>query len=263
MDQSRQTDLSGFRLGAMQNQVALPYNLSLDRIITESWQRVDGAKATFVGALAMIFLIVLGYSIINILSNIFLPEGQAKVISFIIQIVSSLTLMPLMVGISYLGVERSVGLPIKAMQIFSMFHYFWRLLGLLILQYVMVYVLTFLFIITIFVFPSYDAVSLWIYSLLKLVQVAFVFAIIYISFSFIFAFLLIVEKRLGVFAAYKASFLAFSQHWFKIIVGMVFMFCLYMLSIALLLVGAIWIAPMFHIFHGILYRNAFGVEAVR
>lgn len=263
MDQSSQANLSGFRLGGMQNQIALPYNLSLDSVITESWQRVHGAKATFIGALAMIFLIVIGYSSINVISNAFLPEGQAKVISFIIQIVSTLTLMPLMIGVSYLGVERSVGLPIRAMQIFSMFHYFWRLLGMLVLQYVIVYVLTFLFIVTIVVFPSFAAVPLWIYCLLKLVQIAFIFAIVYISFSFIFAFLLIVEKQLGVFAAYRASFLAFTQHWFKIIVGMVFMFCLYMLSIILLMVGAIWMAPMFHIFHGILYRNAFGVEAVR
>lgn len=247
------------KMGAMQNQVALPYNFSLDSTITEAWKRVHGSKGSMWGALLFIILIAAGFGILNFFAGLFLSENKAGYVNIVLQIISTAAVMPLMVGISYLGVRRSANLPIQAKQIFSMYHYFWRLIGLVILQYFIIYLMVFLLILSVIFFPTTDTVSSWTHVVSKFAQIIFCAAIVYVSFSFLFSFLLIVEKNMGVFAAFKASFLAYSQHWFKITVGLIFMCVLYVLSFALLFIPAIWIMPMFFIFLGILYRNAFGV----
>lgn len=244
-------------MGTLREGVAAPYDFSIGDVLSEAWQRVHGMKAAAWGAILIIFLVNLAFGLVNY----FLEANDLRLISVLVQIISVIVVFPLSVGLSYLGVRRSVDLPVRSNIIFSMYNFWKGIFGLFLLQIVIIYFLVFISVILFFVVGAVDSVGLR--AVLMLIPIAVVLFTIYVSFSFIFAYLLLVEKRLGIWASLKASFWAFNQHWFKIIITLFLMIVLYFISILLLLVGIIWTLPMLVNLHGILYRIAFGVEEAR
>lgn len=247
------------------NNRAAPYDLSIGAVLSESWRRVHGFKAPLWGALGYFYLIFIGFFLLSFIVNMSLgaESATAQIIVAIISVICPLILFPLIIGIRYLAIRRAVDLPVYAKQIFGTYHYFWRLVGLLILMYVIALLMIFVLMFFIHLVPLSESVGTPIRIVVTGVYCLLGFGIFYVMFSFLFAPLLIVEKNMGVWRSFTASFFAFSQHWFKILVTFLFAIIIYLVSVALLFVGIIWTMPMLVNVVGVIYRNAFGVEEAR
>lgn len=242
--------------GAMQNNIARPYDFSISEVFKEAWQRVSGSKKTFWGAVGYIVILngFLAFIIWLLQTTLYFDKNSLP-----IQLISDIGIAIIdvpMVGAWLLGVRRAVNLPIKANSIFQAFHYFWRIIGMIVLLN-----LAFMLIFTIGIFLDVfllhfmrDPFDLIIIGILGSIVVLF------FSSAFMFAPVLIMEKNLGIFAALKASLYAFNQHWLKIIVMNMLMFIVFSISALPLFIGIIWSVPWSFILYGVLYRTIFGVN---
>lgn len=247
--------------GKMQNNRALPYDFDLVALLEESWEKVKGMKLPVWGAVLILIAIIAGFEAVSWFLSHFIQARMANFLNFFLELAEFLITFPLWVGVSYLGIRRAVDLPVNTLRIFDMYHYFGRLVGMVLLQLLVVYGLTIIFVVSL-VYPFDPTLhSIGIIILLRCIQVILGFTLLYMSLSFMFSYLLIVEKKLGVWKAYFASFLAFSQHWFKITVALSAMLLIYFAG-AITIIGLIWTIPMITNFMGILYRIVFGVEEV-
>lgn len=249
-------------MGAIQNNRPLPYDFRFGSLFKESWQRVKGAKAPIWGGFLIGMLVMLGFNVLTFLLSLF---KNTLILDFVwvIQAISIFVTYPLFVGVTYLGLRRAVDLPLRAGMVFSMYHYFWRIAGMVLLQAFMIYGLCFILVLSFLFGPDANAFSVIGTVIMRIIQTALILFIIYMGFSFAFSYLLIVEKNLGVWDAYLASFSAFNQHGLKISAALILMMLIYFLSALPFGIGLIWTIPMISIFMGVLYRHAFGVEEAR
>lgn len=259
-------------MGSLQNNRAKPYDFLMGDLIRESWVRVNGAKAAYWGAIGLLFLINIGLALIGAILGYLLTAFVGGKSGIAIQDVCLVVVwfidMPLFVGLFLLSMRRSVDLPIEAKQIFTMFDYFWQIIGLEILILLVVYGVGIAGGFLIGIFSGVITASLgmepnWAIIIMEVFGVFLVMAMLYFAMAFMFSPLLIVEKGFGIIQAMKTSFRAFNQHWFKIIVTYFIFIGIYLISAIPLLIGLIWTLPMMLNFLGILYRIAFGVEEAR
>ncbi len=85
---------------------------------------------------------------------------------------------------------------------------------------------------------------------------------IYLSIAYLMAIALMVDKDLGVWEAMEASRKAVSKHWFKVFFLYFLLMLLFIVASIPLLIGLIWVLPLFSILHGVLYKYMFGVDSV-
>lgn len=244
---------------------ALPYNFSISGLISESWQRVSGMKAPVWCALFFYILITISIFIAISAVNHYLLMFHGHKINIIMdyivrKFILIFTVFPMSIGFSYLGMRRSVDLPLRAKQIFHMYRFYWRIIGLIFLQTLIVFGSGVILGLSCVLTHNHAIFPRALVIIMNVMQLLFPIFVLYVIFSFFFAYLLIVDKNLGVFKAFKASFLAFKQHGFKIIFAYIAMFFILLLSAIPLGIGLIWTYPMLLNFKGILYRTAFGVK---
>ncbi len=99
-----------------------------------------------------------------------------------------------------------------------------------------------------------------------LVAIGFVLLIIpgiYLSVSYTFALLLVIEKKMGIWEALETSRKAVTHRWFSLFFFWIILSVIMMISAIPIGIGLIWTIPMGCIAYGIMYRNMFGVEPVQ
>jgi uncharacterized membrane protein len=72
-----------------------------------------------------------------------------------------------------------------------------------------------------------------------------------------------IDRNIGIWEALEASRKAITKHWFKIFFLYLTMAVMCLLASLPLLIGLIWMLPLFFIVHGILYKKMFGVASVQ
>ena len=224
--------------------VAGEYDFTISEVVTEAWEKTSGMKGIFWGAAILVILSMIAISfVLDFLIGLFVtpvidPDqaGHAQIlISVISELVYSVILYPLMAGLLMIGVHRAAELSISFMQAFGY--------AAFTLPLIVVGVL-----ITIITGIGY---------------VLLVLPGIYLSVAYLLAVPLIIEKRLSPWDAMEASRKAITHHWFKTFFLFVVMSLLIIVSLIPLGLGLIWTYPMLINVMGILYREIFGVEAVR
>ena len=230
--------------GTLADGIAGNYDFQIMDVIKEAWQRQSGLKGAFWLGFLLMYLVMIGVSlIIGIVSATLVatggqnaePSGAMIVAQIILQVVIMAIMYPMYAGLFMMGVNRSVDLPVKGTMVFG---YFGVLLSIFFAM----------LLITAFSFLG---------SLLLVIPG------IYLSIAYSMAIPLIAEKKLGVWAAMEASRRAVTRHWFKYFFTYLLMGLLLMASAALLLIGLIWTLPMMIAVVGILYRITYGVEEAR
>ena len=257
--------------GKLKNDIAMPYDFTIGNVITESWQRVKGVKATCWGAISLYVLIYLGIMILGLIAT-YLYAGSlnpdlaaVQIPNAITRILAALITFPLPFGIAFIAIRRSVNLPVQARQIFDTYQHYWKILGTLVILYVTFFLIAF---VTLFVIEFLSAIVIknngiapgWLHGILILIGTFGGLTGIYFIFALSYAPLLVIEKPVGVLQAIKTSFLAFKQHGLKIIITWVVMIVIYLVSAIPLGIGLIWTIPMLFNCSGLLYRIQFGVE---
>jgi len=257
--------------GKLKNNIAMPYDFTIGNVITESWKRVKGVKATCWGAISLYVLIYLTIIILGLIAT-YLYAGSlnpdlttVKIPNAITRILAALITFPLPFGICLIAIRRSVNLPVQAKQMFDTYQHYWKILGTIVILYIVFFLIAF---VTLFVIEFLSAIVIkndgvtpdWLHGILILISILGGFTGIYFLFALSSAPLLVIEKQLGIFQAIKTSFLAFKQHGLKIIITFFLMTVIYLISAIPLGIGIIWTLPMLFNCSGLLYRIQFGVE---
>lgn len=260
--------------GTLKNNTPQPYDFSIKDLFAEAWQRVKGTKATYLGSgilccLILQALTILGFVMTYLYAGSLDPALRPVAIGTLSsRVIAFFLAYPLYAGLSLLAVYRSVNQPIKIKRIFSAYRSAGKLFIILFCTYFTTYLIAILSftgfeLVHILGIKTYSIIPIWLQVLQILIGAIGVFITIYIFQCFMFTSLLVLEKRLGVFAAIKASFLGFKQHGFKIMVTIILFLIVYLISLLPLFIGIIWSLPWALNIKGILYRTIYGVEAIR
>ena len=214
------------------------YSFSIRATLSEAWDKTNGAKWPIHLAFLYYFLVGFAIFVLYVLTSMALSEGpsteeELSLLLFTFQVVVSIALVPLMMGIIMMGIIRSSGRKINANTIFA---YFSKTLSLLITIFIM-YIMIFI-------------------GFLLLILPG-----IYLSIAYYMALPLVVEKNMGPWQALEASRKTVTHRWFRMF-GILFILSIIIsISIIPLGIGLIWTLPLFVIAYGIIYRNMFGIEA--
>ena len=200
----------------------MAYSLPLSASIETAWQRVYGAKGP----------IMLGF-ILQIIMNI---KTDIAVIDLLFALTSSL----LSVGLIYMGIIRARNLPINYSLIFSgfTFHTFLNLLG-----FISIAILASVVMVLSAVFISW-------YTLL-----IFTPAFIFLGLRTFLTLSFIVDRRLSIIPALKASYFATQGNVWRIILLSLFMMLVVIAGLIPLGIGLIWAVPFCYILWGVIYEN--------
>ncbi len=228
--------------GTLQGGIHGQYDFSITAIIAEGWEKTSGAKGTIL--LAFLIYIVVS-SIVSVTQGLIFPDPavlfqQSRFgtgffwLALTIFISIPLT-YPILAGITLLGIRRSVDADIDAASVLR--------------AYVKTLPLTLLTVVSML--------------LTMLGYVLLIIPGIYLSVAYLMTFALMMDRDMGVWEALETSRKAITKHWFKIFFLYLVMGILFLLACLPLLIGLIWMLPLFTIVHGILYKKMFGVESVQ
>jgi hypothetical protein len=251
-------------MGRVDNGVPAPYDFLIEQVLSESWRGITGFKATAWGGWLIVFVVSLmfgvAFSLISFLSSKFFGTSP-QIFNVVDNIVTFIVTLPLIVGVMMLGVRRSVGLPVKAMDATNYMSSIWGLVGVYILQAIIMVIPVLLAAITMSFASGTDMMIVKI--MLMLLAVVFFASTLYFAISYTFAMVLKVEKNLSIWGALEASRKGVTQHWFKFFFTLLAMYVFLLIGAIPLLLGWIWLLPMANLLYGVMYRTMFGVEEVR
>lgn len=223
--------------GSLEAGIAGQYDFKIGAVLGEAWRKTKGLKGAFWAAAILIYLLVFGVSfVLGMLLGI-IPEGEPAAIlgQLVVQLVLMALIYPFMTGLIMLAVRRSVDLPVSYTMAFG----FLDRTGPILLAAILMTLLTF------------------VGFLLLLIPG------IYLSLAYALTLPLIAEKGLGAWRAMEASRRAITRRWFKFFALLFLMGIIVIISAIPLGIGLIWTYPMMMNVLGIVYREAFGVEAAR
>ncbi len=227
--------------GSLEGGINGDYDFTIGEIFAEAWERTKGVKGTFL--LAWFFYIVVAVAI-NALFIFIGPDPellmeQGRFSEGLIwtigpTLITVAILYPILAGIILMGIHRSVDADINAASVFG--------------HYRLIIPLTLLIIVTgIFTVLGY---------------VLLVLPGIYLSFAYVMAMSLMVDRDMGFWEAMGVSRKAVTKHWFKIFFLYLVLSLLFVAASIPMLIGLIWVLPLSSIIHGVVYKHMFGVESV-
>lgn len=222
--------------GHLDRGLAGDYQLSFQGLISEAWGRVPGNKATVWKAMLFYLVVAIALSFFFGLLEGSPPDpGELQpptLIGLIGQVVSAIVLLPMGVGLAYIGVALAREESPNPKSLFSWYDNTWKLLIMSVLMNLLVLIGLLLFVV-----PG-----------------------IYLIVSYQIALPLAVDKKLGPWEALEASRKVIGHNWF-LVFGLDIVAAL-VIAVSMLLFGipAIWTVPALLIGFGILYNRMVGIE---
>ncbi len=224
--------------GTLERGRAGDYELSLGGLLSEAWSRIDGNKGT-------IWKAILIYSVLAFLISFFfaLLDGSPPqtdtlqpptVIEMIGNIVSSLILMPMGVGLCFVATAIAMGRTPNPKSLFGWYDN------------------------TLKIFLTAILMNL----LIGLGILLFILPGIYLAVSYQIALPLMVDKKLGPWEALETSRKVIGHKWFLVLSFDIIAMAVLVLSTILMGIPLIWTLPAILIAYGILYRTMVGLEPV-
>lgn len=218
------------QFGSAEKAISGNYSFEIGEILQEAWDKTKGTKGSIIAACAIIYAIAFGLTFITGLAT-----SKSTIMPIVFQIIITIIIMPMYIGLIMIGVRRAIEQPVTFTMIFQYFGFIVPLLLTTLLLYV-------------------------------LVAIGFVLLVIpgiYLSVSYTFALLLVIEKKMGIWEALETSRKAVTHRWFSLFFFWIIMTVIILISMIPIGIGLIWTIPMGCIAYGIIYRNIFGIEPVQ
>jgi len=201
-----------------------PSDFTISNALGEAWAKTRGNKKTIWAGFMLYLLVVIPISFVL---KLCLDEGMfAHGIRFIV--VNSVD-VALVAGLWMLGVKLTAGVKANAQEVYAYIEHFPRLLG------------------------AYFLIS-------ALVAAGFFLLVlpgIYLAVSYLFASILMVDRKLGIWEALETSRKAVTRCWFRVFF-IALIYGLIMILSSVTIVGLIWTLPMGVTLKGVVYRHVFG-----
>jgi uncharacterized membrane protein len=209
----------------------MEYDFSISGVIKEGFNRSNGVKGVFVGSIIIFVIISL---FVNGMLEFIFPSVNSQINGFVASFIAGIFTTPIHVGILMFGVFHARG---KEFKVADMFNYFNAAMPIVI---------------------TYIVMSILIYLGFLLLIIPG----IYLSISYMFTYMLVVDRGLSTWEAMELSRKTVSKHWFKFFGLSLILGILILLSAIPLGIGLIWSVPTAYIVSGLLYHRLFDDEEV-
>lgn len=203
---------------------------TIGSILSESWRKVAGFKATY--AIAMIIYMAVAVAVELLMGLLFgwdyAESGNGGAV--ILEIVISIAMIPLGVGLGVISIRRAAGKPVSPTVIFEPYQHALPLIFMMVMMFLLIiagYIL--------FILPG-----------------------IYLSIAYSFAPYLITEKNMGAWQALEASRKAITKFWWRYFGLMLISVLLVIAGVIPFLIGLIWVLPLVTIAVGEVFARTFG-----
>lgn len=253
-------------IGHLENGQAASYDFNISGILKAAWEKVTGFKVTIWKGILVYALVAIGLYLISQLI-IFISKQTAGIspntdsVSSILASVRLLLLYPVSVGLLVMGVKRMVNQPVQTKLVLAYYKDIIPLIGVLITSSVISSIVIFIGSLLVILATQFNFPIL-VEAILFILGIPFFLGGIYLFFGYLFAPLLLVEKRLSIWQSLEVSRKAVTQHWFKLFFLTLITGVIVILSCIALFIGLIWTIPWSYCVWGMLYRTMFGVENV-
>lgn len=232
-------DAAGDRAGGnIEDAIAGNIDISMTGTMGEAWRQLKGFKLTCLLA-ALLYLVLaivtnfISFPVILGLTALGADEASANIIGTVIQMLVSIALMPVFIGIHILGMRHAEHKSTSATSIFGYFNKIPVLLICYLIMLIMIVLGT-----ALLVLPG-----------------------IYLIFAYMFSMHLVVEKNMPAWRALETSRKSISKIWFRFF-GLYFLIILInMLAAIPLFIGLIWTVPWSVLTMSMVYTKLFGAEA--
>jgi hypothetical protein len=204
----------------------------------EAWRGLKGFKLKCHIATAIWFVVYLVAAMLSLpimfgLAALDVNEDAASIIGSLAQFIAIAATMPMMVGITIMGIRHSQDKSVSAGSIFNYFH-------------------------------RTPTVILWYFLMTLMIMLGFLLLIlpgIYLSCAYMFSLPLIVEKDMGAWPALEVSRKAVTRIWFRAWGFLLLIMLLITLGMVPFGIPLIWIVPWVTLAYAMLYFKLFGAEA--
>ncbi len=232
------------------------YDISIGAVLSEAWHRVKGSKAPIWGATGLYLLLSIALGIIAGVIGLliertgysFLHVGSGLLINLVVLLIT----MPIVAGILYIGIKRSLDQPIKVTNAFIGYGYTWRIFWAVLMISIILSIglaialIPYLLLMMQITLPA---------SLMLLFVLCGLVVFLYFAIGYMFVFQLIIDQQLGPWQAMEVSRRTVNMHWFSLCgLSLIKLFILFVSAIPLG-IGLIWTVPMVFNSLGVLYRN--------
>lgn len=204
----------------------------------EAWRGLKGFKlkchiASVIWFLVYIVALLVMLPVVFGLAAIGADETTAAIIGQVLQFIAIAATMPMVVGITIMGIRHSQGKSVSAGSIFNHFH---RAPAAILSYFLMIVMITLGYLLLIL--PG-----------------------IYLSFAYMYALPLVVEKEMGPWRALEVSRKALTRIWFRAAGFLMLITLLITLGMIPLGIPLIWILPWVTLAYAMVYFKLFGAEA--
>lgn len=209
---------------------------TIGSVLSESWRKVAGFKATY--AIAMVIYIAVALVAELVMGLLFgwdyaeSAGGDALTGAVILEIVISIAMIPLGVGLGLISVRRAAGKPVSPTVIFEPYQHALPIIVMMIMMFFLIIAGYLLFII-----PG-----------------------IYLSVAYSFAPYLITEKNMGAWQSLEESRKAITKYWWRYFGLMWVSLFLIIAGTIPVLIGLFWVLPLVTIAVGEVFAKTFDDE---
>lgn len=224
------------------------YRLAVGNTISTAWRLVKGAKGTVFGALGILLLILIGFTILTVICTYISP-----VLGGIVQIINNIVVMLAQLGIIYIGIQRAFHLPITSRFVFRAFEsdIFFKIIGAYIIKFFLFLPSTILLGIGIIGSKS-EGAFFFLALLCGLIGfIGFIYTMVRICLTIAF----ILDKRFGPWQAIRASFQATRDNVWNLIGIFLIQWLVFIIASIPLGIGLIWAIPFGLILYGMIYKQ--------
>ena len=233
--QSRPGDRSG---GNVEDAIAGNIEVRILDTLGEAWREMKGFKLKCHIATVLWFVVYLVASLISLpitfgLLALGAEPTSASIVSSLLQIVAISATMPMLVGITIMGIRHYRNKSVSPSQVFAYFH---KIPGAL----------------------------LWYILMTLMIMLGYLLLIlpgIYLSFAYLFSLPLLVEKDMSAWQALETSRKAVTRFWFRATGFLLLVILVIIIGSIPLGIPLIWIVPWTSLSFSILYFKLFGAEA--
>lgn len=228
------------RFARLQQSLQQGFSLDPKVIFKEAWARIHGAKLPLIIAALGVAgcWLALNQVSAQIVPN---PEEASWQLS-LLSLLITMVLAPMTAALDMMGIFRSVDKPIRSNQIFN---YFGFLLPLAVASLLM---------------GILSAALMAVIQMLGLPALLTMLPMLLLSVALMFTFPLILEKGFTPLQAIITSLKLFARQWLQLLAIQVCFVLLFIVAILSLGIALIWVAPLFMVAKGIIYREVCGVE---
>lgn len=223
--------------GAIEDAISGNIEISMTGTMGEAWRNLKGFKMKCHVAFLLYFIVAIAAAFISVpvifgFTAIGADLQAATILGSVIQMVASIAVMPMFMGIHIMGMRHAEN---KSVSAGSIFGYFNKI-------------------------PAIFLCYLMMVIMIVLGSVLLILPGIYLMYAYMFAMPLVVEKNLPAWRALEISRKALTRIWFRFFGFVLLLMLINVIAMIPLGIGMIWSVPWSVLTMSMVYTKLFGAE---